>query len=92
MSEKLRERSSGFWDRKVKKDFRDGLVSIVVDNINPVVDNTCMWSVFKPFGRVRDVFLSSNDNGRRSRFAFIRFETLEEATKVARLTDGMHIY
>ncbi|KAK3205634.1 hypothetical protein Dsin_019680 [Dipteronia sinensis] len=92
MSEKPRERKSGYGHHNGTRDFRDSLVSIFVDNLNPIVDSVCLCGVFKPFGRVRYVYLSSNNNGRRSRFAFIRFESLGEATKVARLTDGMHIY
>ncbi|KAK3222667.1 hypothetical protein Dsin_009692 [Dipteronia sinensis] len=49
-------------------------------------------TVFRVFGRVRDVFLSSRVSGRRSNFAFIRFHTMEEARKVAQSTHGMHIY
>ncbi|KAK2654193.1 hypothetical protein Ddye_014049 [Dipteronia dyeriana] len=48
--------------------------------------------MFKPFGKVRDIFLSSKKTFRRSCYAFIRFETLEEDRKVALMVDGMHIY
>ncbi|KAK1560187.1 hypothetical protein Q3G72_023350 [Acer saccharum] len=43
-------------------------------------------------GRVRDVYLSPRNSSRKSLYAFVRFETLEEAIKVARLTNGMHVY
>ncbi|KAK3219252.1 hypothetical protein Dsin_013222 [Dipteronia sinensis] len=41
---------------------------------------------------VRDVFLSLKNSTWRSAFTFIKFKYVAEATKVARLTDGMHIY
>ena len=56
------------------------------------MDPVGLWNIFKPFGRVRDVYLSSKSRARRSLFAFIRFETMEEATKVARLTNKMYVY
>ncbi|KAK3206327.1 hypothetical protein Dsin_020373 [Dipteronia sinensis] len=73
-------------------DFREKLFSIQVDNINLVLDQMGLWSIFKPFGRVRDVYLSPKNTSRRSLYAFVRFETMEEATKVARLSNGMHVY
>ncbi|KAK0604603.1 hypothetical protein LWI29_017381 [Acer saccharum] len=63
-----------------------------VDNLNPKVDLECMWGIFKPFGKVRDVFLSAEKASRRSKYAFLRFESLEEVTKVAKTTNGMHVY
>ncbi|KAK3200506.1 hypothetical protein Dsin_023921 [Dipteronia sinensis] len=51
-----------------------------------------LWGLIKPFGKVRDIFLSKEKSFRRSRFAFVRFETVEEAIKVAKTTDGMHVY
>ncbi|KAK3206949.1 hypothetical protein Dsin_020995 [Dipteronia sinensis] len=89
MSERVRERSSGF---RETRDFRVGLVSIFVDNLNPKVDVRCLWDVFKVFGRVRHVFLSSKVSVRRSKFAFIRFQTVDEASKVAKSTHGMLVY
>ncbi|KAK2635508.1 hypothetical protein Ddye_030300 [Dipteronia dyeriana] len=68
-----------------RKDFRDKLFSVYVDNMNPVVDSTGLWGIFKFFGRVRDVFLSHKKASRNSSFGFIRFGTLEEARKVASL-------
>ncbi|KAK1567989.1 hypothetical protein Q3G72_019065 [Acer saccharum] len=95
ISEKGKERSSRNsrqWNNYENCDFREGLFSIFLDNLNPVVDQARLWGIFKQFGLVRDVFLSSRNNSRRSAYAFIRFATLAEATKVARDTDGMHIY
>ncbi|KAK2634494.1 hypothetical protein Ddye_029286 [Dipteronia dyeriana] len=74
------------------EDFRDKLFSIHVDNINPIMDQKGLWSIFKPFGRVRDVYLSSRNNSRGRLFAFIRFETMEEAVKVVKSTNGKHVY
>ncbi|KAK2636976.1 hypothetical protein Ddye_031768 [Dipteronia dyeriana] len=76
----------------VRKDFRENLVSVFVGNINPVVDSASLWGIFKPFGKVRDVFLSSNTNLRQSCYAFIRFESIEETNKAAQREDGMQIY
>ena len=56
------------------------------------MDLECLWGSFKPFGKVRDVYLSFNKVSRRSKFAFVRFESLEEATNMAKTTNGMHIY
>ena len=80
------------WSSSRFKDFRENLFSIFVDNLNPKVDQRCLWDVFKPFGKVRDVFLSMEKRARRSKFAFVRFETLEEAIKVAKTIDGMIVY
>ncbi|KAK3229528.1 hypothetical protein Dsin_001409 [Dipteronia sinensis] len=92
MREKGRERNSGFLGLKERKDFIDRLFSVYVDNLYSKVDLVCLWNVFKVFGRVRDVYLSSKASVRRSNFAFIRFQTLEEARKVAKMTNGMHMY
>ncbi|KAK2647647.1 hypothetical protein Ddye_015136 [Dipteronia dyeriana] len=51
-----------------------------------------MWGIFKHHGRVRDVFLSAKNKSRVSLFAFIRFASKEEASRVAKRVDGMHIY
>ena len=48
--------------------------------------------LFKPFGKVRDIYLSAANSSRKKGFAFVRFESLEEARRVADMTDGMHIY
>ncbi|KAK3231711.1 hypothetical protein Dsin_003592 [Dipteronia sinensis] len=74
-----------------EKDFRDCLHSIFVDNLNPKVDEVYLWGFFKCYGRVRDVFLSSKNISRRSCFAFIRFESLEEARKVAESVNGKNV-
>ncbi|KAI9161775.1 hypothetical protein LWI28_020557 [Acer negundo] len=74
------------------EDFRGKVFSIHIDNLNPVIDQMGLWSIFKPFGRVRDVYLSSRNTSRRSLYAFIRFKSMEEAAKVVRLTNGMHVY
>ena len=75
----------------MKKDFRLSLVSIYVDNLNPVVDLKGLWGIFKEFGHVRDIFLSSTKRFRRSRYAFVRFVSLDEAKRVVGLTIGMHV-
>ncbi|KAK1586696.1 hypothetical protein Q3G72_005192 [Acer saccharum] len=74
------------------KDFRERLVSVFIGNLNPAVDSMGLWGIFKVFGKVRDVFLSVKKDPNRSRFAFIRFETLDEAEKVAKKVNGMHVY
>ncbi|KAK3223171.1 hypothetical protein Dsin_010196 [Dipteronia sinensis] len=51
-----------------------------------------MWSIFKPFGKVRDVFLSNVKRSRSSCYAFVRFGTVEEAMKVVNLTNRMLVY
>ncbi|KAK2650742.1 hypothetical protein Ddye_018231 [Dipteronia dyeriana] len=75
-----------------KRDFRDNLFSIFVDNLNPKVDMACLWEIFKSLGRARDVFLSSKTTSRRKCFAFIRFESLEEARMVAENVNGRSVY
>ncbi|KAK3210477.1 hypothetical protein Dsin_015183 [Dipteronia sinensis] len=52
----------------------------------------CLWGVFKSFGKVRDVFLAGVNRERRRGFAFVRFATLEEARRVAEMTNEMHLY
>lgn len=46
----------------------------------------------KDCGLVRDIHLSSKLRNRRSCYAFVRFATLDEAERVARITNGMHVY
>ncbi|KAK1575334.1 hypothetical protein Q3G72_004568 [Acer saccharum] len=87
-----RERTSDVRWKEGRADFRVNLVSIFVDNLNPKVDTKCLWAVFKVFGKVRDVFLLGENSIRRSRYAFIRFGSREEAQKVANMTNMMHVY
>ncbi|KAK3219527.1 hypothetical protein Dsin_013497 [Dipteronia sinensis] len=74
------------------RDFRENLFSIFVDNLNSKVDVACLWEIFKSFGRVRDVFLSSKSTSRGKCFSFIRFESLEEARRVAENVNGKSVY
>ncbi|KAI9161714.1 hypothetical protein LWI28_020034 [Acer negundo] len=74
------------------RDSRDKFVSVFVDNLNLVVDLVGLWGIFKTFERVRNVFFSGKKNSRCSYYSFIRFETLEEARKVAPIVNGMHVY
>lgn len=63
-----------------------------MDNLNLIVDLECSWSIFWPFGRVRDI---SFHRGRRDRhivFAFLRFATKEKTMSVVQKTNGMHVY
>ncbi|KAK0602078.1 hypothetical protein LWI29_030135 [Acer saccharum] len=92
MRENFRERFSASTGKDSKEDFRDNLFSIFVDNLHLKVDYECLWGLFKPFGKVRDIYLSAEKIRRRSRFAFVRFGTQEEASKVAATTNGMHMY
>ncbi|KAI9185836.1 hypothetical protein LWI28_011171 [Acer negundo] len=94
MREKVRERgfdSLRFRGYGRSEDFKSKLASVYIDNLNPVMDQVGLWSFFKPFGRVRDEYLSPKNSSRRRLYAFIYFESLEEATKVARLTNDMHV-
>ncbi|KAK3212215.1 hypothetical protein Dsin_016921 [Dipteronia sinensis] len=77
---------------RFSRDFRSGLVSLFIDNLNPIVDLECLWGIFRPFVKVRDISLHRGKRGRQSNFAFVRFETREETVKVARTTNGMHVY
>ncbi|KAK2634672.1 hypothetical protein Ddye_029464 [Dipteronia dyeriana] len=77
---------------EARSDFRAKLVSIYIDNLNPVVDLKDLWGIFRAFGIVRDIYLSPKLKFMRSRYGFIRFATLKEASRVARLTNGMHVY
>ncbi|KAK0580061.1 hypothetical protein LWI29_035805 [Acer saccharum] len=87
-----RERALGRQVKDDRRDFRDSLFSIFVDNLNPQVDVKGLWGIFKVFGKVRDIFLSLRSSLRKSAFAFIRFASVEEAQRVAKLTNGMHVY
>ncbi|KAK3221599.1 hypothetical protein Dsin_008624 [Dipteronia sinensis] len=86
--EKVIERFSHVLRHEVENDFRENLFSIFVDNLNPKVDLVCLWEFFKSFGKVRDVFLSSKNSSRRCCFAFVRFESMEEAERVAKEASG----
>ncbi|KAK3221459.1 hypothetical protein Dsin_008484 [Dipteronia sinensis] len=70
-----------------RNDYIEKLFSIFIDNLNPKVESSCPWGIFKTHERVRDVFLSPNSKAMRSAFAFIRFETEEEACRVAKRVD-----
>ncbi|KAK2648768.1 hypothetical protein Ddye_016257 [Dipteronia dyeriana] len=82
----------GFNAGDARRDYRESLVSIFIDNLNPKVDSIGLWGIFKPFGKVRNVYLSTKRTNINSCFAFIRFETMEEAVKVAKMVNGMHVY
>ncbi|KAK2640496.1 hypothetical protein Ddye_028291 [Dipteronia dyeriana] len=86
---KASERSYGLLSHGKKEDFRDGLFSIFIDNLNPMVDLLGLWGNFKPFSNVRDVYLSTTSSSPRIRFVFIRFGSSEEAIKAAEKTNGM---
>ncbi|KAK3195427.1 hypothetical protein Dsin_026737 [Dipteronia sinensis] len=68
-----------------RRNFKESLFSIFVDDLSPKVDVASMWGIFKTYGRVRDVFISTKRNNRRCSFAFVRFETWEKANKVANM-------
>ncbi|KAK3225722.1 hypothetical protein Dsin_005584 [Dipteronia sinensis] len=90
-----REEARGHGERRStggSRDFREKLVSVFIVNLNSKVDVACLWGVFKVFGRVRDAFLSSKNSLRKSRHPFVRFESMEEAIKVANSVDGIHVY
>ena len=86
----VRERSLVGKDRRW--DFRLKLVSVFMDNLNPIVDQKGLWGIFKSFGLVRDLYLSPKSRMRRSCFAFVRFSTMVEAEMLAKLTNGIHVY
>ena len=92
MREVFRERGSDSARVEKRRDFRDNLHSIFVDNLNEKVDLLCLWGLFKTFGKVRDIHLSEANMGRKRGFASVRFATLEEARRVAEKTKGMHVY
>ncbi|KAK3206425.1 hypothetical protein Dsin_020471 [Dipteronia sinensis] len=91
MREKGRERGSDVLGQNMT-DFKENLFSIFVDNLHPKADLLCLWGCFQPFGRVKDIHLSTVNKNRKRGFAFVRFQTLEEARRVAETMDGMHIY
>ncbi|KAK2654770.1 hypothetical protein Ddye_014626 [Dipteronia dyeriana] len=62
-----------------------------IDILNLDVEVKDLWSFFKVYGRVRDVFLSAKNSQRRSSFAFVRFGSLEEANMVANSANGRHV-
>ncbi|KAK2639832.1 hypothetical protein Ddye_027627 [Dipteronia dyeriana] len=87
-----KDKQPGFHQKGVGRDFREELVSVFIGNLNPIIDSMGLWSIFKIFGKVRDVYLSSTKSANQSCFAFIRFETREEADKVAQKMNGIHVY
>ncbi|KAK1592204.1 hypothetical protein Q3G72_021197 [Acer saccharum] len=91
-TQQLRGRESRSFKIAENKDHRNGLFTIFVDNLHPSVDQRCLWDIFKIFGRVRDIFMSSSQRMRKRNFAFVRFASMEEAEKVSRLSNGMHVY
>ncbi|KAK2651091.1 hypothetical protein Ddye_018580 [Dipteronia dyeriana] len=88
----LEKKGSAFVRFEGRNDFRDNLFSVFIDNLNPVVDQAYMWGIFKPHGRVRNIFLYAKNKSRGSVFAFIRFKLEEEASRMAKRVDGMHVY
>ncbi|KAK3205846.1 hypothetical protein Dsin_019892 [Dipteronia sinensis] len=92
MRENRGERRSGAIGQGRLRDFRENLVSIFVDNLNQQVDQPFSWNLFKVFGRVRDIYLSTATVHRKIGYAFVRFGTIEEARRMAEKTNDMHIY
>ena len=68
-----RFQSVDFSDKGGGNDFGKSLFSVFIGNLNLIVDSTGLWSMFKSFGKVRDVFLSSKKPSGNSYFTFIRF-------------------
>ncbi|KAK3199603.1 hypothetical protein Dsin_023018 [Dipteronia sinensis] len=56
------------------------------------MDQPFLWHLFKVFGRVRDIYLSAANPRRKIGISFVRFETLDEARRVAEQTNGMHVF
>ncbi|KAK2635471.1 hypothetical protein Ddye_030263 [Dipteronia dyeriana] len=56
------------------------------------MDQSCLWNLFKVFGRVRDIHLSAASETRKIGFAFVRFGTLEEVRRVTEKMNGMRVY
>ncbi|KAK1553277.1 hypothetical protein Q3G72_032047 [Acer saccharum] len=92
MRESDRETNPCFRDNKGndgRRDFRTNLVSVFVGNLNPIVDQKGLWGIFKAFGLVRDIHLSPKLRNRRSCYAFVQFAMVDEAIRVARITNGL---
>ena len=66
-----RERNFSELSHVSKSDFIKRLFFIFVDNLHPKVDLIGLWGIFKPFGKVRDVYFSAKSESRKSNFAFI---------------------
>ncbi|KAK2642979.1 hypothetical protein Ddye_024742 [Dipteronia dyeriana] len=50
------------------------------------------FGFFKTFGKVRNIYLAKANKGMKRGFTFVRFATLEEARRVAKMIKGMHMY
>ncbi|KAK3200495.1 hypothetical protein Dsin_023910 [Dipteronia sinensis] len=83
MRENSRERVSAHRAQYNRRDFRENLFSIFVDNLNPVVDLVGLWGMLKPFGMVRDIFLLPKTRIHASVYASVRFTTMYEAKQMA---------
>ncbi|KAK2642594.1 hypothetical protein Ddye_024357 [Dipteronia dyeriana] len=92
MRQKVRDIGSGFHEVGERRDFRENLFTIFLDNLNPKVDHRSLWEIFMKYGMVRDVFISSKKSARSSSFAFVRFESLKEATMVVKQTYGLAVH
>ncbi|KAK2645345.1 hypothetical protein Ddye_020540 [Dipteronia dyeriana] len=80
------------WVFSRRKDYRENLFSVLIENLNPKVDAVCLWGVFKIFGKVSDVYLSPKKSSGRSSFSFIHFKMKEAAKRVVNKMNGMHIF
>ncbi|KAK2659171.1 hypothetical protein Ddye_005704 [Dipteronia dyeriana] len=69
---------------------KDGWVTIWFTTNNPVIDQKGLWGIF--FGLVIDLYLSPKSKSRRSCYVFVWFATREEAERVAKVSNGMHVY
>ncbi|KAK2651868.1 hypothetical protein Ddye_011724 [Dipteronia dyeriana] len=92
MKENTREINYNSFVQNRRGDYRENFFSIFVDNLNHKANLLCLWGLFKPFGKVRDIYLSVADGQRRKGYPFVRFASLEEARKVADMTNEMHVY
>ncbi|CAM8951054.1 unnamed protein product [Rhodiola kirilowii] len=69
--------------------FREELFSVFVDNIPKENDGAWLRRLFNQEGKTRDVFIPTRERrGSRSRFGFVRFQTLEEAKAAVRRWNG----
>ncbi|KAK2640223.1 hypothetical protein Ddye_028018 [Dipteronia dyeriana] len=69
----------------------DSVVTVVTSQWSSTsfqeVDQAFLWSLFKVFGRVRDIYLSAATERRKIGYAFVRFGTIEKARRVADKTN-----
>nr|UXY87206.1 polyadenylate-binding protein [Cryptomonas sp.] len=65
---------------------------IIIKGLSEKADNICLYNMFSQYGKITDVKIFKNKNGKPRGFCFIGFSTLESANIAIEKMNGIFIY